>query len=356
MLADFPNVQEENEENLKEEETKEVQEQNIEVSEESETETEESNTDEEKPEEPSSQNTKDSPLTPYAKMLVEEGVLPNLDLENFDGTADSLMQAYSEYDQKRFEQYKESYLDPRVKWLQDNLEEGVPLNKLLEIDEKKFELSKVTEGTLEENEDLQRTVVKNYYKETTNFTEEKIDKLIERLETLGELESESKSSLSELKTVLEQKEQYELEQSKRQRQILREQEQKVLEEFNNTIDKTEEIIPGIKLSSLIKDRIIKTLTTPVDVDPQTGYPVNKIAKARSTNPLDFEIKLAYLFELTKGFQDWSSLGTAGKRKAIEEFEESIKSIDYNKGGYKPSQSSNKGKSYLEEMEKITKLF
>jgi hypothetical protein len=359
MMEEFSESQErekETEEKPPEEEEVDQEKQEEEESSSDNSENEQEESEIKETEEPSSHDTKDSPLTPYAKMLVEEGALPNLDLENFDGSAESLLEAYNEHDKQRFESFKDSSLDPRVKWLQDNLENGVSLNKLLELEEKKFEVNKINEDSLLDDENLQRTIVKNYYKETTDFKEDKINKLVENLETLGELESESKFSLSELKTVLGQKEQHEQQQAQQQQELQRQKGQEAIEEFNKTLESTEEIIPGVKVSSLLKDRIKQTLTKQVDVDPQTGYPLNKIAKARMENPLNFEIKLAYLFELTKGFSDWSPLGTAGKRKAIDELEKSVESIDYNKGQYKQTNSPKQDKTYLEEMERISKNF
>lgn len=352
MMAEFGESQQEQEQEEQEDiALSQEEEEQEEFNEESE---EDSN--EKKQEEPSSHETKDSPLTPYAKMLVEEGLLPNIDLEKFDGSAESLLEAQRQYDLERFESFKESTLDPRVKWLQDNLEQGVPLVKLLELDEQKFTLENITEETLSESEDVQKNILKNYYKETTNFGDDKINKIIERLETLGELETESKSSLEELKGILQQKEQAQIEQAKQERLNAQEQQKKALEDFQKTLDKTQEIIPGIKVSDLLKDRIKQTLTTPVAIDQQTGMPLNKIAKARAENPLDFEIKLAYLFEVTKGFTDWNALGSSGKRKALEEFEKSASSIDFNKGQYKSANTSKQTNSYLEEMEKISRNF
>jgi len=310
-------------------------------------------------EEPSAQGTKDSsPLTPYAKMLVAEGLLPNIDLEKFDGTVESLLEAQRTYDETRFNEYKESTLDPRVKWLQDNLEQGVPLKNLLEIEEAKFNLEKISEDSLESDETLQREVIRNYYKETTSFSEEKINSLINRLETVGDLKDESLSTLPELKSIIQAKEQKQVEQAKLAREQAIKQQEEVLSNFKTTLDKTEEIIKGVKMTPQIKDRIYKTLTTPVAVDEQSGVLMNKIAQARAEDPLNFEISLAYLFEITSGFKDWTALTSSGKRKAIDEFQESLKNIDLGKEDYRkqPSYSKKEAKSYLEEMERISKQF
>ena len=303
---------------------------------------------------PSSQETEtSSPLTPYAKMLVEEGLLPNIDLEKFDGSVDSLLEAQRQYDLQRFESFKESTLDPRVKWLQDNLEQGVPFQKLLEIDTQKTTVDLITEDTLNSNEDLQRDILRQYYSETTNFSQQKIDKMIERLETIGDLGTESKNSLQELKTIIKQKEEAAVANAQLERENAIKQQQETLKQFKDTLTKTQEIIPGHKLSDLMKDSIYKSLTTPVAVD-EYGTPLNEIAKARLENPMDFEIKLAAIWKYTDGFKDWSKLGISGKKKAIEEFENSVKNLDL-KNTQKPTVYNQETRNYLKEMEKINKL-
>ena len=303
---------------------------------------------------PSSQETEtSSPLTPYAKMLVEEGLLPNIDLEKFDGSVDSLLEAQRQYDLQRFESFKESTLDPRVKWLQDNLEQGVPFERLLEIDNQKLTVDSITEESLSSDEDLQRDVLRQYYSETTNFSQEKIEKMIERLETIGDLKTESNNSLQELKTIIKQKEDAVLQNAKLERENAIKQQQETLKQFKDTLTKTQEIIPGHKLSDLMKDSIYKTLTTPVAVD-NNGTPLNEIAKARLENPMDFEIKLAAIWKYTDGFKDWSKLGISGKKKAIEEFENSVKNLDL-KSTPKNSVYTQETRNYLREMEKINKL-
>lgn len=307
--------------------------------------------------EPSSQDTKNSPLTPYAKMLVEEGLLPNVDLEKFDGTVESLLEAQREYDLQRFESFKESSLDPRVKWLQDNLEAGVPFERLLELDNQKLSLESISEDDLITNEDLQKDIIRSYYRESTPFSEEKIESLIENLETVSKLESESRESLKGLKELISYRERLEYEEAQKQQAQYFESQKQVLKDFNKKVEEVDELIPGLKVSPVLKDKIKKTLTTSVAVDPYSGSPLNKIAKARMDNPIDFEIKLAYLFELTNGFSDWSQLVKPGKKRAIEEFEKSVESIDLvNKNTYRSSPTAQRTRSYLDEMERISKQF
>jgi hypothetical protein len=282
---------------------------------------------------PSSTDTdnskKDSFLTPYAKLLMDEGVLQDFDIEKFDGTADGLVDAFRQQVVKHVEEYKQT-LDPRVKWLQDNVEQGVPLESLLAIDKQRLELSKITPEILAENKDLQKDLVRNYLRATTNgWTDAKIEREVSRLDDLQELETESKESFELLKQINQQQEQILAEQAKVEREKAVKQQQETLDTFKRSLNETKEIIPGMQFTPVMKDKIFKTLTTPVAFD-QAGNPLNSIAKARAENPLDFEMKLAYLFEVTKGFSDWTSLLTPGKKNAIKEFEQAARRMDYSK--------------------------
>ena len=196
------------------------------------------------------------------------------------------------------EEYK-THLDPRIKWLQDNVEEGVPLEDLLKVDRAKLTYNSISEDVLREDSELQKKIAREYYKETTRFSDSRIDKEIERLDQLGDLSEETIGYLSELKNITEQKEEGLRNLAKQQQEQARAQQLQILEDFQNTLKSTKEVIPGLPVNDVTKDKIYKSLTTVVGID-EYGNPLNNIAMARSTDPIGFEIKLAYLFEITKG--------------------------------------------------------
>lgn len=282
----------------------------------------------------------DSPsLAPYAKLLVDEGILPNLDLEKFDGTPESLIEAARNEVYNGIDYYKQT-LPPEVKKLIEGYEAGVPFDKLLEFNSQNTQYSKIDKDSLVQDEGLQKQILKDYYKRTSRFSEEKIDKLIERTADLGELSEEALSSLDELVEFQSQEEQQAIEQARQQQEALKQQQQEQLNQFNQTLEKTEEIIPGVKINKGLKDKIQKNITTPVAYDDY-GNPVNKIGKYRSENPIDFEIKLNYLFEATNGFTNFDVFSKAGKSKAYQELENAAKSLD-KRGGAGNNGSRPKG--------------
>lgn len=309
---------------------------------------------EENKEVPSSQDTKEpSPFIPYAKLLLEEGITPNLKLEDFDGTPQGLMKAVQDEIQYGITNYKETSLHPRIKWLQDNMDEGVSLQKLLEVDSQKVSLSNIQPDEIDTNPDIQKELVRQYYKETTRFNDATISKAIERLEATGELGDESKIFFEELKQINSVKEQQMLQEAQQQRQADAQAQQDALDTFKKTLDSKTEIVTGIALTPLMRDAVYKTLTTPVDTDPNTGMPINEIAKARQADPMNFEINLAYVFKATKGFKDWSVFSGTGKKAAIKDFEDSVRKLDFTQ----TKQTLNKpdvNKDLLEQMEMISR--
>jgi len=318
------------------------------------TEAEEQNEeDEDNRKSPSSQDTKESsPFTPFAKLLVEEGATPNLNLEEFDGTPQGLIKAIQSEIDYNVNMYKDN-LDPRVKWLQDNVDEGVALEDLLSIDKQRVTLNSIDEETLVGNEDLQKQIVREYLKETTSFNDATINKQIERLEATADLAEEAKSYFGELKQLNTVKEQQAVQQAQAQQQEFKKQQEKILSDFKDTLEKTEEIIPGIKLNRMIKDQIFKTLTTPVAQDPNTGAPLNAIAKARTEDPINFEKNLAYVWLATKGFKDFSTLGSSGKRTAMKDFEDALTKGDSN---FSTSKQTFSDSNSIKELKESIEMF
>lgn len=295
-----------------------------------------------------------SPLTPYAKLLVDEGVLPNLDIESFDGTADGLKEAMVTEIIGAVDNYKDS-LPERIKDLINNYEDGVPLEKLIELDKIETDIAKVTEDTLEEDSSLQKKLVSDYLRRTTKFSEAKISKVVDGYEDSGELEDEAKSALGELKTFVSSEKDREKKNAERQSKETEEMRKRELAALQDKVKTTAEIIPGIKLNDKVKQNLFSSMTTPVGYD-QAGRPVNRIVAARMDNPVEFEIKLHYLFEITKGFTDFSKLAEKGKKDTVDTFEKAISQLDSNKfEETDPHRNASKSSDFMKAVSKTFRI-
>jgi hypothetical protein len=293
-----------------------------------------------------------SPLIPYAKFLYEEGVLPSLNIDEFDGTAESLKLAMATEIVSGVNAYKES-LPADVKFLVDNYEAGVPLDEIIGIQSAMVRYESIPEADIPSNEDLQKALVTDWLTETTSLSKERIEKHIKRLSDLGELEEEAVSARSELVKIQGEKitaQRLKAEQDAKNNEAKR---IKDLSELKTTIDSTKEVIPGQLLTPLMREKLYKNLTTPVATD-QYGNGINKLGYYRSQNPMKTELILNYIFEATKEFSDWSILGKGVKSAVIKELEDAAKTIDSNNSG-KPASKSKTGQSSKELLDAINNI-
>ncbi len=298
---------------------------------------------------PDSNENSSSPLIPYAKYLKEEGILPNFDIEKFDGTIDGLREGMFTEINQGVEGYKNSLPDV-VKHLINNYEAGVPLEKLLQIDSERAKYTSYTEDDLS-NEETQKDLVRDYLTKTTKYSKERIDRDIQRLVDLQDLESEAKAILPELVAIQNDIEQNELAYVNEQKALAEQGRLQELETLQKTLESTDEIIPGNKMSNLIRQKIFKNLTTPVGYTEQ-GQPLNKLGAYRQKDPVKTEIILNYIFEATNEFKDWSAFGKNAKRAVISDIENAARTMDYNtsQGRTAIITKTSSANKFLKEME------
>lgn len=292
---------------------------------------------------------KSSPLTPYAKYLKEEGVLPNIDIETFDGTADGLKQAMFDQIMQGVEEYK-SMLPTEVQSIINNYEAGVPLDTLIKLNSEVVKYSAITDEQLSDVE-FQKKIYTEFLSKTTRYSKERIDREVNRLAELQELEEEAKSAIQDLIVLQKEEEQVALAKAKEEQDAFEARRIQELEDLKTTIETTKEIVPGVELSKALKDKIYKNLTTPASYD-QAGNPINKLGAYRAKNPIQTEIILNYLFEATNEFKDWSVFGKATKSKVFKELEAASASLDNKQQGVSVNRSKQSAttKSFLEQID------
>ena len=93
--------------------------------------------------------------------------------------------------------------------------------------------------------------------------------------------------------------------------------------FKDEIYNKTEIIKGNPLSETIKNSVYKTMSEVVGRDPN-GKPENKFMRDRRENPIEFDTNLYYVYELTKGFKDFSGILGTGKTAAVRQLESVIR--------------------------------
>ena len=252
----------------------------------------------------------ESPSYLHAAALREEGVLPNLDIDTLKGKEPEevfrtinthIKDQVDESIKAGIDQYKNGFGERAKKFL-ESLDKGVPFNDVAENYALEDRYNGIDDKGLENDESLQKIV----YSDLLNikgFSESKINKMVEKALQDGELLEESKEGLKEINTIiLDERKASEIEAQR----IADEGKAKNAEmkvKIEKTIGDIKEIIPGIALSDVEKQNVIRDLTVPVRYANRNGkqIPVSRAMDLREKDPLKYEMRLNYF--INKGFFD-----------------------------------------------------
>jgi len=265
----------------------------------------------------------------YAKFLLESGSISSFDEEGLravieeDGEAIAMQQLIQgELETAKGEligkldAYQKEYSELRGLGVDPNVATGV-VASLEEVD-------KITDEDVanEDNETLRKSVLTAYYKETTQFSEARIQKLVDRSFELGDDVTESKEALDGLKEVRKQR----LEKIKQEQTTAVENRetarQASLKSLKDQVDNLTEIIPGQKINKQTKVKIEDMLTKPAK-QTEDGQVLNGVWAKRAEDVLDFDIKLAYLINQGAFDGKMATLTKKVKTSAITELEHQI---------------------------------
>lgn len=278
------------------------------------------------------EGTNDTPpnlFSSVATVLYDEGVLPSLDIdttkiENVDDLANAVKsEVQSLYEQKLIQKFgKEGF---------DYIDKGVSVQEVESFQDRSNILNNITEDGLIEDVELSKNVIYEDYL-SRGMSPERAAKIIDRTATIGDeaLVEDAKESLANLK-VFNQNKLNERAQSIANDRIRVEKENAAKElKVKNSIYGVSALENGPSINKQVQDNVYGLMTTVVGNAPD-GSPENAVMKARRENSVDFDTKLYYVYELTKGFTDFSKFGKAAKNSAISDLERAFQANknDYN---------------------------
>lgn len=300
-------------------------------------------------------------LTVWADYFKEEELLTEEELKDFDGSLDSLKTAFkTKYEKEGLEMVEDykSQLPDVIKYLAENWEEGVPLDELIDIKSNQIRYSSIDEAKLEDENavELRKSVIRQYYKETSDMSDTKIEKLIKTKIDLGEDIEEAKENLAELKKFEAKKEVYIKEQAKKQRIADAEAQDKRVKSYEKTVKETKEIIPGLKITEKEQKDILSKIVNP-SFDKK-GNPISYLGELRAKNAYKFDTALTYLATITMNkegepFSDWSKITSKAASEAAKNISKLIENSDSIKGT-KDNIKTSKEETLLEKLARNAK--
>ena len=301
---------------------------------------------------PSSKDTEDASdsfALAFAKFQQEEGVISELDEEEFNkileehGEVGALKYLLDLQRESIYEEAKATYSadQEELKEYFELKDSGVDIETARELAFNKKQFTSITEDLLEEDENLRKSILTQHYKATTSFNDAKIKKEIEKTFNSGADIEEAKEALKELKIINEQqiveaKKQVELQEKKRIEQVKSYQ-----EDFKKFVYEKDEFFKDSKINKQTKDKIIDMVLKPATKDVN-GNPINAVWAERAKDPKKFDAYLAAHLLNGTFYGDLSKVKTKAKTAAVTELERQLEHKSNKLGGKTVSKTTDMG--------------
>jgi len=109
-------------------------------------------------------------------------------------------------------------------------------------------------------------------------------------------------------------------------QAAKDDEKESINSIKEHLDKTEEVVPGIKLTTEQRNELYTQMTTDL------GNKENAFMKALKADPIGSRIKQEAIFFITKGFTDFSVFGNAKETEVSKNIETLLRGADFTEAG------------------------
>lgn len=264
-----------------------------------------------------------------ATLLHEEGVLPSLDvndgIESVDGLAKAVTtEVESLYKAKLIERFGEDGYE--------YVNSGVPIKEYQEYEDRSDLLGSITEESLNKDINLGKQVIFQDYI-NKGMSEELATKYVERVAATGDdiVAAQAAESLNSLKQF--NKASIDATKSRLIQEQADADAAKIAEEkaVKDSVYGMKELVKGLPVNKNVQDSVYGSITNVVGRNPETGESENALMRSRRENPIEFNTKLYYIYEMTKGFSDFSAFGKASKKSTIKDFEKAARSHIRNGG-------------------------
>jgi len=266
--------------------------------------------------------TSPSMYSSFANLLHEEGLLSDLESNTEIKSVDDLKALVeAEISRKVEEKYNPEELeDIRA------LRNGISREQLAEHHKVQNQLDSIGQEHIENNGELRKQLIyQNYINQ--GLSEDKASSLVNRsVDSNYDTEdaAEALQNLRQFQAYKLQAQQEQLKIDNANAQAAYEAEQAKLK---NSIYASEEVIKGQPFTKVLKDRVYNSMTNVIGNSPE-GNPENALMKDRRENPIEFDSKLYYLYEITKGFTDFGVMNKRATSSAANELEQALRSTNF----------------------------
>lgn len=254
-------------------------------------------------------------------VLIEQGLLPSLESsENIK-------------DVNSFTEALKIEIDNQAKLQIDEYLNNLDLEKIATSKKALIELDAIDENYLKDNiETAKDIILRDYINQ--GLSEDRARKMLRKTIDLGEdvIIEEALESKESLKVFESKQAALELQRVEQDKINQAKEQEKIDNSIKQFIFESKEVIKGIPNTKAIADKVFKTMTEVVAKNPQSGELENKFMNDRSKNPIEFDTKMYYLYELTNGFSDLSKIKTVATSSATKNLEKAIRKVKFEDNG------------------------
>lgn len=254
-------------------------------------------------------------------VLFEQGLLPSLESSKEIKTVDDFTNALK------------VEIENQTKLRVDEYLSNLDLEKIATSQKNLIELDSITEDYLKDNlETAKDIILRDYINQ--GLSEDRARKMLRKTIDLGEdvIIEEALESKESLKVFESKQATLELQRVEQDKINQAKEQEKIDNSIKQFIFDSKEVIKGIPNTKAISDKVFKTMTEVVAKNPQTGELENKFMNDRSKNPIEFDTKMYYLYELTNGFSDLSKIKTVATSSATKNLEKAIRKVKFEDNG------------------------
>jgi len=256
-----------------------------------------------------------------SNVLFEQGILPSLESSDNIKTVDDFTNALK------------AEIDVQTKLRVEEHLENLDLDKIAISRKAVIDLDKMDEAYFKDNlESAKDIIFRDYLNQ--GLSEDRAKKMLRKTIDLGEdviIEDalESKESLKAFETKQEALELQRFEQNKQAQKL---EQEKIDNSIKQFIFESKEVIKGVPNTKAISEKVFKTMTEVIGKNPETGELENKFMQERSKDPIKFDTKMYYLYELTNGFTDLSKIKTTATSSATKNLEKVLRRTKFEDNG------------------------
>jgi hypothetical protein len=269
-----------------------------------------------------------------SNVLFEQGIIPSLESSENIKTAEDFVEVFKKEIDNQANSRLETYLA------------NLDLEKIGNSRREQIALDSIDEDYLKDNLEAAKDIIFRDYL-NQGLSEDRARKLVRKTVDLGtdlliEDALESTASLREYERRSEEAEKVRYKQSLADQAV---EQDRINDSIKATIYNSKPIIEGMITNKALQDRVYRNMTEVVAKDASTGELQNKFMQTRAANPVEFDTKMYYLYELTNGFTDLKGISktvTSGAVKKLESVLRKSKFEDNGTPGYMQDSDSYSG--------------